>query len=90
MSQLLIETIKCKDGQLFNLTFHQRRFHLALKESFNIPDSPSLSDVIKIPEECKQGLYRCRVLYSTNIEKIEFVPNHYRRHSDCKKWEDHR
>jgi len=78
MFRLLIETIKCLDGRLFNLNFHQTRFNIARKEYFSISEVISLQKAIKIPEEYKQGLFRCRVLYSAEIEKIEFLPHQYR------------
>lgn len=77
MSQF-IETIKCKDGELHNLRFHQNRFDLARKNYFGLNDPISLQDVIIVPNVCSQGLYRCRVTYSRLIEKIEFVPHQIR------------
>lgn len=79
MSRLLIETIKCLDGRLCNLNFHQTRFNIACEEYFANSAQISLQEAIKIPDECKQGLFRCRVLYSARIEKIEFLPHQYRK-----------
>lgn len=75
----LLETIKCLNGQLYNLPFHQSRFNLARKHFF--PDAPplSLEETIEVPEFAQSGLFRCRVLYKTKIEKIEFLPHQYRR-----------
>ena len=73
----LLETIKCLDGQLYNLPFHQSRFNLARKHFF--PDAPplSLDEIIEIPEFTQSGLFRCRVLYKAKIKKIEFLPHEY-------------
>ncbi len=78
MSRLLIETIKCENGRLCNLEFHQRRFSLARKEYFGEIDIILLNDVLKIPDDAKSGLFKCRVLYSGKIEKIEFLPHNFR------------
>jgi len=83
-----LETIKCKDGQLFNIAFHQNRLNIARKENLGITDEINLKEMIKIPEECKTGLYRCRVVYSKTIDKIEFLPYGYRQIHSLKLVED--
>ena len=88
MSQLLIETIKCLDDQLCNLEFHQRRFSKARNEYFGATDPILLKDILQVPEECNSGLFRCRVLYAETIEKIEFLPHHYRPVKSLKLVED--
>jgi 4-amino-4-deoxychorismate lyase len=77
MSQLL-ETIKCKDGKLYNLNKHNFRFNKARKEYIGLSDVIDLNEIIEIPENCKKGLFRCRVVYSKTIEKIEFIPHQFR------------
>jgi 4-amino-4-deoxychorismate lyase len=86
----LIETIKCKDGRLFNLPFHQSRFNLAGKEIFGITEETDLKDAIRIPPECSTGLFRCRVIYSKTIEKIEFLHHEYRQVRRLKLVEDNK
>lgn len=75
----LIETIKCKDGRLYNLPFHQDRFNLARKEIFEITDEISFKGVLAVPPECTTGLFRCRVTYSGTIEKVEFLHHEFRQ-----------
>ena len=74
----LLETLKCKDGILYNLAYHQRRFDAAREHHF--PGAPrlNLSDLIRVPEECRNGLFRCRVLYSKTVDKIEFLSHRIR------------
>lgn len=88
MSQFLLETIKCLDGQLHNLDFHQSRFTLARKQLFSDTETISLSEIIQIPEGAKSGLFRCRVIHGEKIEKIEFVPHEYRPVKSLKLVED--
>lgn len=71
----LLETIKCKNGKLCNLKFHQARFNLARKNVFASTDIIDLKNVIKIPDTFMSGLFRCRILYTQKIEKIEFLPH---------------
>lgn len=88
MSQLLIETIKCENGRLCNLEFHQNRFSNARKEYFGEIDTILLEKILQIPEDCKAGLFKCRVIYSREIEKIEFLPHSYRTVKSLKLLED--
>ena len=76
---LLLETIKCKDGKLYNLSFHNFRFNKARKELFNFAGEIDLNDIIKIEEKHKKGLFRCRVIYSENEIKTEFLPHSFRK-----------
>lgn len=84
----LVETIKCKDGKLFNLRYHQSRFNLTRRALLNSKDEIKLEKSIKIPEECSTGLFRCRVIYGEKIEKIEFQPHRYRMVKRLKLIED--
>ena len=77
MSQLL-ETIKCKDGKLFNLEEHNFRFNKTRKEYFGLSDKINLEEIIEIPENASKGLFRCRVTYSETVEKVEFIPHQFR------------
>jgi len=84
----LIETIKCDNGVLFNMEFHQARFEHAFRKYFKTSPKINLFNCIEIPETAKTGLFRCRVIYSETIEKIEFFPHHYRQIKSLKLVED--
>ena len=73
----LLETIKLENGKLVNLSYHNQRFNKARRELFSLPEQ-DLTELIQIPEDCTQGLFRCRVLYGQEIEKVEFIPHHPR------------
>ena len=74
----LLETIKCAEGKLENLDYHQARFSLSRKIKFSDDDEISLKNQIQIPDFAKTGLFRCRVIYGKQIDRIEFVPHVYR------------
>ncbi|AKF25539.1 hypothetical protein YH65_09240 [Sulfurovum lithotrophicum] len=70
-SPLLLETIKTEDGTVFNLPYHQARFDHSRKALFNTDDTLDLSKIIDTPPK---GLYRCRILYDTNIRSVDYIP----------------
>jgi len=84
----LLETIKCLDGRLSNIEKHNERFNRSRKKCFGVDNEICLQEVIHIPENAKTGLFRCRVIYSREIEKVEFVPHHFREINTLKLVED--
>ncbi|PTB87918.1 hypothetical protein C9925_01030 [cyanobacterium G8-9] len=68
---LLLETIKCEDGTVSNLDYHQKRLNKSRKELYHTTDIIVLASVIIPP---KKGLYRCRILYAKSIQSIEYIP----------------
>ena len=76
---LLFETIKCMNGNLHNLEFHQERFNRSRKKYFDSTDSILIKESISIPEEFRSGVFRCRISYSEKIEKVEFIPFQFRK-----------
>ena len=68
---LLLETIKIENGEIFNLPYHQKRFDKSRLDLFGDTSVIDLSTVIKAP---KKDLYRCRILYDTQIRSIEYIP----------------
>jgi 4-amino-4-deoxychorismate lyase len=68
--QKLLETIKIIDGQPQYLTFHNQRLNTSRKTLFHTSDTIDLNTVIQHPPQ--KGIYRCRVVYSTQIESIEY------------------
>ncbi len=80
----LFETIKVKDGVICNLEFHQKRFDFARKNYFGSPEPISLKEILAVPQDCKKGLFRCRVTYSPEITNIEFIPHAIRKVNSLK------
>lgn len=74
----LVESIKLCDGKLFNLEYHQQRLNRAMAELFPDEAPINLSSVISIPEHCSSGLFKVRVLYGPQLEKVEIEPYHFR------------
>ena len=69
-SPLLLETIKIEDGEVHNLSYHQKRCDKTRKTLFNSTDILNLTDNIEAP---KKGLYRCRILYAKTLHSVEYI-----------------
>lgn len=71
---LLIESIKILDGKAYNLTYHNVRMNEARKALFAIAAPIHLEEHLSVPEYARQGIFKCRILYSRFIEHIEYHP----------------
>ncbi len=74
----LLETLKLKDGIVQNLNYHQRRLNRSMDELFHGAEKFDLEKVISVPDNCKSGIYKVRILYGPTIDKIEFAPYVFR------------
>lgn len=70
---LLFESIACREGKLLNLNYHQARLNRSRAELLRAHNLVSLDSII-IPAKARQGLWKCRVAYGYEIEKVEFTP----------------
>ncbi len=68
----LLETIKIKDGKIYNIEYHNKRLNRSRLELFNIDREIDLIDYITPPIE--EGTFRCRVIYRENILLVEYIP----------------
>lgn len=69
MSQF-IESICCIDGEIHNLTLHQKRVNNTFEHFFD--QRPiSLKEIIK--EVPKTGKHKCRIVYDEANMKVEFI-----------------
>jgi 4-amino-4-deoxychorismate lyase len=72
MTQLLLETIKINHGQPQFLNYHQQRFDHARRSLYQCHDHINLADLLQdIPTD---GIYRCRIIYRQQVERIEYLP----------------
>ena len=76
---LLFETIKVKDGNFCNLHYHSERMNGAREKLFGSANSIDLEGILTVPENCKTGIYKCRVEYDYYIHRIEFIPYKIRK-----------
>ncbi len=71
---ILFETIKIHNKILQNINYHNDRFNHTRYELFGIRGQVKLEEIIKMPVDLDDRIYKCRVIYSSKIEKIEFEP----------------
>lgn len=83
---LLLETIRYENGQFKNLSYHQQRVNRAQQALFTAGKKIDLeaslmklltSGNIEYPATeivPKTGLFKCRVVYSSHIQKVEWLP----------------
>lgn len=74
----MFETIQLQNRQLHNLAYHNQRVEQSKKALLGIDEKIDLEELIQIPDWVGEGLYRCRVSYKQEIEKIEFFEYHYK------------
>lgn len=76
-----VETIKAKDGVFYNLPLHSERLRMTVSRFYGVSMNLDLS-VDDIPVEYLHGIYKCRVVYSSEIEEISFTPYLFREFED--------
>lgn len=74
----LLETIQVRDGQFQNIEYHNKRFNASRLELFGLANFQCLKNLIKIPSECSEGIFRCRIIYEKEIEAATFTPYIYK------------
>ncbi len=68
----LLETIKIIDGIPQNIFYHNERMKESYKKIFDKKEYFDLNKIINVPSDFTRGIVKCRIVYSTKIEKIEF------------------
>jgi len=71
---LLFETIRIQDGVIYNLKRHSQRMNQSRELLLGCIDFIDLKNFITIPEAFSKGKFKCKVVYSTEIENISFEP----------------
>lgn len=72
----LLETIQMHNGLAKRLSYHNERMNRSRHQMMCAVGDIYLEEVLKIPEEYRKGIVKCRVLYDEQVSKIEF--EHYR------------
>lgn len=73
MSQFL-ETIQLLDGQFIRLPLHQARMDKALAYHYPQTKFITLENALCQQKYPEVGLFKCRVVYDSEIRLIEFIP----------------
>jgi 4-amino-4-deoxychorismate lyase len=70
----LLETIKLENGQFQNIEYHNKRFNCSRFDLFGINENQHLENLIKVPKDCFEDIFRCRIIYEKEIKEITFTP----------------
>lgn len=74
MSRFL-ETIRCFNGVLENLPWHEARLNRTRRAVFGAADEWNLAEKLAVPAEISpEQVYRCRLIYGREVELVEFIP----------------
>ncbi|MBN1293118.1 MAG: aminotransferase class IV [Candidatus Latescibacteria bacterium] len=80
----LTEAIRLFDGHLCNLNWHNERLMRSRRELFELEDSIDIAQHIDVPEECMNGLFKVRVVYSEKVESVRIEPYKIKVLQSCK------
>jgi 4-amino-4-deoxychorismate lyase len=70
-----IETIKLEDGNFKLLDYHNKRLNKTILHFFKKTPAIDIGKFLPLADtELKQGLFKCRIVYSDKIENIEITP----------------
>jgi len=69
---LFFETIRVQNQTIYNLDLHNKRLNYTIEQNFGIKSSIDLKDFITPPKD--SILYRCKVIYDTDIKSVDFYP----------------
>ncbi len=70
---LFFESIKIENGKPANISFHNERFNKTRRDVMKINKQLNIENIISIPYDLKNTIYKCRVFYDYEIHRIEFV-----------------
>ncbi len=84
----LFETISIRNSVAENLKWHQLRLESSYLALFGQSPDFSLETVLEIPDECRNGHFRCRVDYDRKIREIRFTSYHKKAIKSLKLVED--
>ena len=68
----LLETIRVENKKALHLNYHNRRLNSSRKKLFGLSKEIKIEDFIPTISDSK--IYRLRVIYSKEIEKVELIP----------------
>lgn len=71
-SPALFEVLRVQEGKLQNIDYHNNRMNKALSKIFGLKDPIFLEKEIRIPNNLNNQVHKCRIIYTSKIEKIEF------------------
>lgn len=84
----LIESFCLIDGEFRNLEYHLSRMEISREKLFNLKEEIDLKKLIEIPQEYKNGKFKCRIVYDREIKSVEFLPYQMKTINSFRLYED--
>ncbi|MGL4293034.1 MAG: aminotransferase class IV [Bacteroidales bacterium] len=69
-----VETIKISEGTVSLPELHEARMNTTRRDLFGQTAGLKLKEIFSQTDIPQQGMWKCRILYRENVEKIEFIP----------------
>ena len=69
-----VESIQLKDGEFKRLELHQERVTKSMKDFYPTAKVMDLAEYLNKTSFPVKGIYKCRLIYDSEIRKIEFIP----------------
>lgn len=71
---LCFETICVENRELKNLPYHEARLNKTRRELWGYHDNWNLAELLPVPDVLDEGMHKCRVAYSKDIDNIKWEP----------------
>ena len=71
---LFVESIQLDNGEFKRLELHQDRIRRAMSDYYPTQNPFDLVKVLSSLSYPNEGLYKCRIVYDTEIRSLEFIP----------------
>jgi 4-amino-4-deoxychorismate lyase len=71
---LFVESIQLNEGKFLRLELHQERVCKAMKDFYPSDKVIGLAEYLNKLSFPVEGIYKCRLVYDSEIRKIEFTP----------------
>ena len=69
-----VESIQLKEGQFKHIELHQLRLQKAMADFYPNEKVINLAESLNQSSFSHEGLFKCRVVYDSEIRQIEFIP----------------
>jgi 4-amino-4-deoxychorismate lyase len=69
-----VESIKLKDGVFYRLKLHQERVNKAFAACYPDEDPINIVETLYQYTFPQQGVHKCRIVYDTDVQSVEFTP----------------
>lgn len=70
---LFLETLRVEAGRFCHVKYHNQRLNRTIQSTYGIATEIDLSRIIQ--DQPEDGIYRCRVLYDTEVREVEYIPH---------------